>query len=379
VVSTFRPAALQKLADAAGGRYWSATADETELDELIAELSGLERGEGTERKVVTWQERFQWPLALGVLLLVIEMGLASSKRRSNRRRGIAPAEAGFVAGLIVLFGLGARAPSAFADPSPGVRAWLHNREGIRNLENGKAAEAIQSFGQAQSTEPDQPILRFNQGTAQLAQGDSSGARAALEDAARQSEAKGHGGVAAFSHFNAAVALEKENKLDEAAAQYLDAIRLSRSDSAIKELGQTMASQTESDARRNLEILFRKRQQQQQQQQQDQKQQQDQQQQQNQQQQQDQKSQQQQNSEQNQKKEQQGDQRKQDQDQEQGKQQQQQGQVKETSAEEKKRFQSDLLNEEDANRLMGDLASRERELRARLNRQKGQPSGQGRDW
>jgi hypothetical protein len=29
--------------------------------------------------------------------------------------------------------------------------------------------------------------------------------------------------------------------------------------------------------------------------------------------------------------------------------------------------------------MGDLASRERELRARLNRQKGQPSGQGRDW
>jgi hypothetical protein len=30
-------------------------------------------------------------------------------------------------------------------------------------------------------------------------------------------------------------------------------------------------------------------------------------------------------------------------------------------------------------LMGDLATRERELRGRLNRQKGKPSGQGKEW
>jgi hypothetical protein len=38
-----------------------------------------------------------------------------------------------------------------------------------------------------------------------------------------------------------------------------------------------------------------------------------------------------------------------------------------------------LSEEDADRLMNDLANRERELRARLNRQKGRSSGEGKDW
>lgn len=79
VVSTFKPDYLMTVAKAGDGRYWTATPSEIEVDELVKDLGGLTRGDFTERKVVTYEDRYQYPLALALVFLLQEWTLAARK------------------------------------------------------------------------------------------------------------------------------------------------------------------------------------------------------------------------------------------------------------------------------------------------------------
>ncbi len=72
--------ALQEVAELTGGRYYRAT-DRQSLEEIYQEIDELETTEIEVEHFTRYGELFHYPLALGLVLIVLEMGLASTVLR----------------------------------------------------------------------------------------------------------------------------------------------------------------------------------------------------------------------------------------------------------------------------------------------------------
>ena len=334
VVSTFQPDALIALAAAGGGRYWNASTEETELDDLLRDLGGLNRTDYSERRFLVYEERFQWPLALAILFLLLELSLPA--RRLRRARGAAPA----VAALLLLV-LGP--PSAEAR-QPQVGAYLENEKGLKEFGEGNLEEARKHVGSAQALDPSLPELDYNRGVIQLQEGDMDGAIEAFGKAA------GEPALAGRSQYNRGIAFGKKNDFSKAVRSYMEAI-----DTARRDHDETL----EADARKNIELLMREREQQ--------KKESDQ-----------------------QKKDGQSDpnQKQKEGDQEKEKKDQNGGNPKpdkpkqfadDDPKQQRKNFKSQKLNRDDAERVMSQLNNKDRELQTRMNRQNGTPQNVQNDW
>ncbi len=362
VISSFDPDALTRLASLAGGRYWNVTVGEAEVDDLLQDMGALSRGDYAERKVVTYQDRYQWPLALALILLLVEISLPA--------RRILPL---LLVGMFFLATSGARADGGASRGQVPLNAYLENKRGLKAFKEGKLEEAKKSFGSAQALDPTRPELSFNEGVIQAEEGNLEKAAQGFAQAGKGALEIGNPKLAARSFFNQGAVLSKKGDLGAAVRSYVDAI-----DAAV----QGRDAETERDARKNLELLLQEQEKQKQQQQQQQQQQQDQQKQdqqqknqQDQQDQQDQKDQQQKNQNQQSGDDQKKDQQKKPDEGNQEKQQPPQGQ----SSARKREFRSSKLSKEDAERVMAELSNRERELQAKLKKQRGRPQGQSRDW
>ena len=230
IVTRLEPAALQALAAPEG--YFQIDRTESNLGALPGRLAGLARSTLSVEDSTTFTELYAYPLAVALLLLLLEplLGrLPQSHNRQPRRQqrrpdsGIdsaaprqkIPATAGATVVLtaLVLAGCG--------------RATLDGRAGNEALEKGRPGEAlgryVRGLNETDSTDYD---LRFRlQNNAALAELARDSARAALayaDAAARdasspdaESRARYHGGIAA------AVAGEA----DEAMARFRRALML----------------------------------------------------------------------------------------------------------------------------------------------------------
>jgi len=369
VISTFKPEVLTELAAAAGGKYWNVTVSEGEVDEILQEMGGLNRSDYAERRFLVYEDRFQFPLAIAVLLLLIEFSIPMRKKA---RLGLRPIPSALIGAVLLT------SPQVWAVPAD---VYFENKKGLESYQNGKLEEAQQSFGSAQARDPSLPELKFNQGVVQMEKGDFEGAVQGFSGAAQGAMERKDSDLAGKSFYNLGGALSKKGDIEGALGSYLNAIEAAKSSKDLV---------LEKDARKNLELLVqqREKQKQKQKQKQDQEKQdaqegqnKDQQQQPDDQQKQDSKNQDQQNDQQSQ------DQKKQDQDKKDpGK--DQKGQNDEGTEEKKdqnqssrgkKEFKSQKLSKEDADRVMAELSSRERELQNRLKKQRGNPRGQEKDW
>jgi Ca-activated chloride channel family protein len=73
---------LRKLAIETGGKYYRATAAEGEVEEIAKTLAAMDAsGSGTVLKT-RWVERFQIPLSIALLALIVET-LISDRRKSS--------------------------------------------------------------------------------------------------------------------------------------------------------------------------------------------------------------------------------------------------------------------------------------------------------
>jgi Ca-activated chloride channel family protein len=379
VVSTFHPDDLVQIAAAGGGRYWNITVDESEITDLLKDLGALTRGEFSEHHYLVYRERFQYPLVIAVLLLLIEMSLSVRSDATKKKVGSAA-----VLALTVL-------TSSMLLPQPakaaGLETYQENKKGIEAYKSGKVEEAQKEFGAAQARDPNLPELQYNQGLVHMQQGDTDAAIHDFQEAARGAMKNGDHGLLSKDFFNLGSALSKKGDLKGALQSYLGAIGSARKGGD---------AQLEQDARKNIELLIQQqKQQKQQQQQQNQQQQQQQNQQQQQQQQQNQQQQQQQNqqqqNQQNQQKQQgqgqnQPDKNQKDQkDQKDQQKEQQQGQPKDqpkqfdSSTSRGKKFESQKLAPEDAERVLSELKNREKELQGRMKKQNGNYGSQNNDW
>ncbi|HUV31235.1 MAG TPA: VWA domain-containing protein [Acidobacteriota bacterium] len=80
IVSRLDEATLQQVSLATGGKYYHATAGEMELDRIFTEISKLEKKELEGTLVTRYDDRYQWPLLIAMLLLAGEFFLPERKR-----------------------------------------------------------------------------------------------------------------------------------------------------------------------------------------------------------------------------------------------------------------------------------------------------------
>lgn len=82
IVTTLDEGTLQKIALETGGKYFRATPGELELDKIFDEISSMEKKDLEGTLVTRYDDRYQWPLALAIFLILLEFFLPERKKPS---------------------------------------------------------------------------------------------------------------------------------------------------------------------------------------------------------------------------------------------------------------------------------------------------------
>lgn len=320
---------LQQIAASTGGSYRRATSGGDEIDDIFKEISTLQKTEFGSKQLTGFESKYQYPLALAIFLLFLEIMLSERRGTVLRLlRRFLPAAAMIL--MIVL-------------PSAQTTAQTHRdlvNKGNESFQKGQYADAEAEYKKALQVQPSSPTAQFNLGDAFYKQQRYAEAERAFENSlvtSRDPESTSR------ALYNTGNGLFKENKLKESIDAYKQALRLNPGD---------------DDARYNLEMA-RLKQQQQQQQKQDQKKDQKQDQKQNQ----DQKNKDQQQQKQN----------------EQQKNNQQQNQQQQKQQQQPSVAKKDQIPKDQADRILEALRNSEKEIQKQLRKREGTKIRTDKDW
>ncbi len=183
VVSQLHEDLLEKLTRATGGAYLRAASAAADPTPIVRQIDRLEKRTIESQALSTLEERFQWPLALAALALLLHLGIgpfAAEKRTlaspALPRRAMAiTARAHLFPALLLLGGLAL--PSLPWQPHlpDWIERWMYNpreRTG-RSIEaygGKKPGEAVGPAETALRLAPDDPTVQYDAGTAHLAAG-----------------------------------------------------------------------------------------------------------------------------------------------------------------------------------------------------------------
>ena len=184
---------LQDIASASAGGFYLHLSGAKTIDVLYNEprgLAHLPKSEHQEKLVKRYYERYQWPLGLAILLLVVEMLLPERKAETRnpnevrnpkseirRTRGQPAASSDFglrtasQAPLLYLAALLFWPASGLASPS----------SALRDYKSGKYEQSLKEYEQLLKRKGDDPRLHFNAGAAAYRNGQ-------FDEAARQFDA-----------------------------------------------------------------------------------------------------------------------------------------------------------------------------------------------
>jgi Ca-activated chloride channel family protein len=199
---------LQEIAGATEGGFYLPLRGAKTIDTLYAQgLSKLPKSQHQEKLVKQYFERYHWPLAAAILLLIVEMLFPERKREPRAATVTAPAAKTGLRPAAALVLLLLWPTLANASPSRALREYkkgnfdaafkeyqqllekqaddprLHYNAGAAAYRNGQFAEAAKQFDQAVST-PDlnlQSLAYYNRGNSLYHLGD------ALPDPAKRTE------------------------------------------------------------------------------------------------------------------------------------------------------------------------------------------------
>ena len=328
VLTKLDESTLRQLAAATGGSYRRATSGGNEIDEIFDELSTLEKTEFGSKELTGFESVYQYPLALALLFLLLDMVL-SERRGTVLRwlRRLIPA----TAGLVLTLGAGAS-----------LEAQTHRtliQEGNEAFEEEKFPDAEAEYKKALQEYPDSRVAQFNLGDAYYKQQRYEEARQVFNTYSASSEDRID---AAQGFYNLGNTLFQSGKLDESIEAYKQVLRLNPLD---------------EDARHNLELARRKKQEQQQQKQDQQKQ----------------------NENKEQENQQDRQQEKNKQDQQQQQQQQQNKQQPDQQQQQPQLSKQQQIPKEQADRILEALRNSEKEIQKQLRKREGVRIRVEKDW
>lgn len=230
VVTRLVESTLQELSTATGGLYLRASSPGADLTSVVEAIRNLRGQVRTLELRTVGEERFQIPLSLGVLAILIWLWLGSNRLVRARRKHPSPAIA------ILTFGglLSALSPLPGAEPAPDDRSaaasspsWAERltynaRErtgrGLRALETGDPASALGPFEAAARLLPGDDRTVYNRETSRLLAGVAPRLEA-LEEVARSAP----GSLAVHAWFNLGNAQLAAGELREAIRAYREAL------------------------------------------------------------------------------------------------------------------------------------------------------------
>ncbi len=318
---------LHQIADATGGTYRRASSGGNEIDDIYKELESIGKTEFGVKQISGYESRYQYPLALAILFLMIEVLL--SERRGKLmimlKKLIPTTAVVFFAFMMGVSRLDAQT----------VRSSV--KEGNRSYENGKYSDAEVSYKKALEKDPKSHAAQFNLGDALYKQQRFDEAMREYNNAAVATK-NADGKSASF--YNLGNSFFRSNKLQESIEAYKQALRTNPDD---------------EDARYNLQLALDRLKQQQQ----------------NKNQQKNQKNQQQQNQPQNQ-----------DQQQKQNQNQQQQQQPQNQQAKQDQTRQQQMKNQmpkEEADRILEALRNSEKQIQKELRKRPAARVRVEKDW
>ncbi|MAE69139.1 MAG: hypothetical protein CME06_01575 [Gemmatimonadetes bacterium] len=228
IMSRLDEATLSRVALATGGRYYRVSGGGFALDEVMNEIAAMTRKETESRFVAEYEERFQLPLLVAVLLLIVDAGIVLA------RRSVVGAL------LIVLLVTG-------VSPARGQEASEIGAEGDRLYQEGDFEGALNAYKQAAIDEPERADLEFNVGTALFKLGRTDEAAHKLERAAEKATEEPT--IERNAHYNRGVTRMAAQQFDAAVDAFQSALDIDPGD---------------GDALFNLELALRKLQEQQEQ-------------------------------------------------------------------------------------------------------------------
>jgi Ca-activated chloride channel family protein len=154
---------LKQIAEATGAMYQPLGRQAQGLETIYSQgLAKFTRHELTSRMQKVYLERFQWPLALGLLCLVLEP-LVGIRRRNAAKKTAAAARPALAASWNRMARPAAAAAVALAAAVHSAQASVSGAE--RAFQKGDYSRAEQEYRQAAAKHPDQPVLQFNHGAA----------------------------------------------------------------------------------------------------------------------------------------------------------------------------------------------------------------------
>ena len=193
---------LAEVASTTRGKYFRGTPQGLELSAVTEELQHMEKKELEGRVGTSYEERFQWPLGLAILLLAIEFVLPARRRRRTPDLG--------VAGLLCAMMLTAGVPR---------QAATRNRDATKAFSEQHYGEAVEKYTEALTHAPESGGISYNLGNALHQEQRLDEAAKALSRAAQSEDP----GLRHQSLHNLGNTFYRMGKLPEAIAAYRRAL------------------------------------------------------------------------------------------------------------------------------------------------------------
>lgn len=171
VHSKLETANLEGLASKTGGKYYNASSNEGEIDEILGRMSSFDRTAGEGRRVIVYEELYQYPLALAVALFLLMLFMRESR----------VLKAAAAAAVVLVLSAGQ------AQAATSITEYDETRKGMKAYEEKDYAGAVQHFGKAQASDPDSTVHSMNLGDALLMSGAPEAAVGEFEKVAKSKD------------------------------------------------------------------------------------------------------------------------------------------------------------------------------------------------
>jgi tetratricopeptide (TPR) repeat protein len=216
VLTKLDESALQQIALATGGSYERATSGGNEVNDIYKELSGLQKTELGSLQVTGFEDQFQYPLALAIILLILDTMLSERRGRIMLRIMRIIPIGRLLPLAIVLVVSPARAQTVRSHVSSGNDAYTKNRFSDAEAEYKKALEI----------DPSSRVAQMNLGNAYYKQQRFDEAHRAYNNGVTTAKSPNDQSMAYYDLGNT---LFRSNKLPESIEAYKQALRLKPSD------------------------------------------------------------------------------------------------------------------------------------------------------
>lgn len=200
---------LKKMAVITGGTYVRSVAGDMDLDVIYTrEIRGkMEASELESGRKQIWEDRYQWFLALGVLALIAELFLPSTKKT--------------LSAIVLLCLIVSSSPAVHASPL---------KEGLDAYNKEDYEKALKLFIDAQLENPDKPEVLYNVGNAYYKTGDFDAAASNFKEAMKTEDKR----LKQKAVYNLGNANYRKEKFEDAVKNYEEAVKLDPNDSQAKQ-------------------------------------------------------------------------------------------------------------------------------------------------